>query len=127
MISAKIEHFKKLLLDKRKKAKENRDRLWETIRQSYESEDEISRHPNNIGDNDASSEDYAYNFQFLEREDKYIQRLDEALERIESGTYGICRVCGKDINEERLEAVPTTSICVNCKNLVSSGRRSSND
>jgi DnaK suppressor protein len=127
MNSAKLEHFKNLLLDKRKTAKDNRDRLWETIRQSYEAEDEISRHPNNIGDNDASSDDHEYNFKFLEREDKYIQRLDEALEMIKGGTYGICRVCGKEINEERLEAVPTTNICVRCKNSFSSGGRGADD
>ncbi|ACN98375.1 TraR/DksA family transcriptional regulator [Sulfurihydrogenibium azorense] len=41
-----------------------------------------------------------------------IKAIDEALERIKNGTYGICEVCGKEIEEERLEAVPWTTLCI---------------
>jgi DnaK suppressor protein len=119
MDSSKLEYFRQLLLNKRKETKENRDRLWESIRQSYDAEDDTIRHPNDVVDHSTSLDESEYSFQFLEREDKYIQKLDAALEMINNGTYGKCRVCGQDINEERLKAVPTTSICVNCKNLAS--------
>lgn len=119
MDSSKLEYFKKLLLEKRKEIKDNRDRLWENIRQSYDSEDDISRYPDNLADHNPTLDDNENNFRFLEREDKYIQILDEALERINAGLYGVCRVCGQEINEERLTAVPTTNICVNCKNKTS--------
>jgi len=123
MDSSKLEYFKQMLLDKRKETKENRDRLWNNIRQAYDSEDDNTRHPNDVADHSTSLDENEYSFQFLEREDKYIQKLDEALEMIKYGTYGICRVCGKDINEERLKAVPTTNICVNCKNISSHSKR----
>jgi RNA polymerase-binding transcription factor len=45
------------------------------------------------------------------------QRLDDvraALSRIEKGTYGICERCGKQIDPERLEAVPAASLCISC-------------
>ncbi|WP_028950824.1 TraR/DksA family transcriptional regulator [Sulfurihydrogenibium subterraneum] len=41
-----------------------------------------------------------------------IKAIEEALERIHNGTYGICEVCGKEIEEERLEAIPWTTLCI---------------
>ena len=46
------------------------------------------------------------------------QRLDDvraSLGRIDKGTYGKCEGCGKDIPPERLEAIPTASLCITCK------------
>lgn len=54
-------------------------------------------------------------FLFASRDEKYLRQIDEALERIENGTYGICRVTGKEIGKERLEAVPTTTISYEAK------------
>lgn len=44
-----------------------------------------------------------------------LQRVNEALERIENGTYGICEMCGLPIPEERLEALPYANLCISCK------------
>jgi RNA polymerase-binding protein DksA len=41
-----------------------------------------------------------------------LRQVDEALARIEAGTYGTCRICGKQIPVERLEAVPWTTLCI---------------
>ncbi|MDQ3879095.1 MAG: TraR/DksA C4-type zinc finger protein [Actinomycetota bacterium] len=41
--------------------------------------------------------------------------VEAALARIEDGAYGKCQRCGQDIPPERLEAVPTTTLCVSCK------------
>ena len=54
-------------------------------------------------------------FLFASRDDKYLKQIDAALERIEKGTYGICRVTGKEIGRERMEAVPTTMISYEAK------------
>ncbi|HZF46800.1 MAG TPA: TraR/DksA family transcriptional regulator [Sphingomonadaceae bacterium] len=40
--------------------------------------------------------------------------IRNALRRIDAGTYGICAKCGADINEMRLKAQPTATLCVNC-------------
>jgi DnaK suppressor protein len=50
-----------------------------------------------------------------DRERKLIEKIKEALERIDNGTFGVCEVCGKDIGEERLEARPVTTLCIDCK------------
>lgn len=44
-----------------------------------------------------------------------LQRVNEALARIEEGTYGICEMCGEKIPEERLEALPYANLCILCK------------
>lgn len=50
------------------------------------------------------------------------QRLEDvkaSLGRLGRGTYGSCERCGKEINPERLEAIPTATLCISCKQLVS--------
>jgi DnaK suppressor protein len=49
------------------------------------------------------------------REVFYIKKIEEALLRIEDGTFGECDGCGEDIGLGRLEARPTATLCVNCK------------
>ena len=46
---------------------------------------------------------------------KILQAIDEALRRIEKGTYGACRDCGEPIAAPRLNAVPWTRVCITCK------------
>ena len=41
-----------------------------------------------------------------------LRQVDEALARLDAGTYGTCSVCGKEIPVERLEAVPWTTLCI---------------
>jgi RNA polymerase-binding transcription factor DksA len=41
-------------------------------------------------------------------------RVKEAISRIDRGEYGICELCGEPIKEERLKAVPYSSMCVKC-------------
>jgi DnaK suppressor protein len=49
------------------------------------------------------------------RESLYLKKVDEALKRIEDGTFGECDECGEDIELRRLEARPTATLCVSCK------------
>jgi DnaK suppressor protein len=46
---------------------------------------------------------------------KILQAIEEALQRIEKGTYGICRDCGEPIAAARLMAIPWTRVCIACK------------
>ena len=46
---------------------------------------------------------------------KILQAIDEALVRIDKGTFGICRDCGEPIAEARLTAIPWTRSCISCK------------
>jgi DnaK suppressor protein len=46
---------------------------------------------------------------------KILQAIEEALWRMEKGTYGICRDCGEPIAPARLNAIPWTRVCITCK------------
>jgi DnaK suppressor protein len=50
-----------------------------------------------------------------DRERKLIFKIQEALQRIEEGEYGICEECGEEIGIERLKARPVTTLCIECK------------
>lgn len=46
---------------------------------------------------------------------KILTAIEEALQRIDKGTYGVCRDCGNPIAEARLQAIPWTRVCITCK------------
>jgi DnaK suppressor protein len=52
-----------------------------------------------------------------DRERKLLTKIDEALDRIDDGSYGKCEECGQDIGIERLKARPVTTLCIDCKSL----------
>lgn len=49
------------------------------------------------------------------RETLFVKKIDEALERIQAGNFGECEDCGDQIEMRRLEARPTTTSCISCK------------
>jgi DnaK suppressor protein len=46
---------------------------------------------------------------------KILQAIEDALVRLEKGTYGLCRDCGEPIASARLNAIPWTRVCISCK------------
>jgi DnaK suppressor protein len=50
-----------------------------------------------------------------EHDERLLEAIDAALQRIENGTYGKCVNCGAQIPEERLEAMPWATLCIECK------------
>ena len=52
------------------------------------------------------------------REREKLNAIEEALEKIEEGTYGICEECGKKINRERLKIMPFAKYCVSCQSMI---------
>jgi DnaK suppressor protein len=57
----------------------------------------------------------AMRMRLCNRETLYLKKVDDALARIEEGTFGLCEVCEEDIGLKRLEARPTATHCVSCK------------
>ena len=50
-----------------------------------------------------------------DRERKLRNKIEDALARMQDGTFGICEVCEEEIDFKRLEARPVTTLCINCK------------
>ena len=59
--------------------------------------------------------DRNFTLRIRDRERKLIAKIKEALERIDTGSYGICEMCGEEISEARLKARPVTTLCIDCK------------
>jgi len=117
MNKAKLEKFKKILLEKQAEVLERVEHLREVaLETNYkETSGDHSGYSYHMADQGTDAMEREKAFLFLSREEKYLQQIERALQLIELGEYGICRVCGKEIDERRLELVPTTRICVPCK------------
>jgi RNA polymerase-binding protein DksA len=64
------------------------------------------------------------NLLFAQREGSYIDYVDEALQRIDDSSFGVCRVCGGEVGHARLEAVPTATQCITCKSQADKNKES---
>jgi DnaK suppressor protein len=74
-------------------------------------------------DQAAVEADRSFRLRMRDRENKLILKINEALTRIEEGTYGICEVCGGEISIKRLKARPVTTCCIGCKNKMEAMER----
>jgi DnaK suppressor protein len=66
-------------------------------------------------DRAAAESDRSFLLRIRDRERKLILKIQEALQRVEEGTFGVCETCGDEIGEKRLEARPVTTQCIDCK------------
>ena len=76
---------------------------------------EMTTHTGNIPDpNDRATVESDRNFELRirDRERKLMNKIEEALDRIEDGSYGVCEGCGEDISVKRLEARPVATLCL---------------
>ena len=112
-----LAYFKELLLKKRAQVVKNLEYLKSTVLDSTtkEASGDHSSYSYHMADQGTDAMEREKAFMFAARDEKYLKQIDEALERIENETYGICRETGKLIQKERLEAVPTTTISVEAK------------
>ncbi len=86
-----------------------------------------------LDDSDLSATDLnrSMRLRLHNREVLYLNKMTEALRRLHDGTFGVCECCGEKIEAKRLEARPTTTFCITCKEeeereerLNAEGRRS---
>ena len=76
---------------------------------------DLSAYPEHLSDQGSDATGREVAFQFASKEGRYLYHLDQAVERIRTGSYGICCICGGEIGRERLEAVPHATKCIKCK------------
>ena len=107
-----LEYFRKQLLKQREAILNKSKRL---------KEDSYTLGTDGIQDMaDAASN--AYNADILmslsDNDRNMVKEIDSALDKIGSGTYGICEECDEPINEKRLEANPVARYCITCKRMI---------
>ena len=70
--------------------------------------------PNNMAELGSGNFDQELTLSLLGSEKDALEQIDEALERIEDGSFGQCEECGVKIPEPRLEALPYAALCIQC-------------
>lgn len=112
-----LEKFRKLLLEKKSQLIAGLSDLERNAIYSSSSgaSSEISGLANHMADAATDINAIETNFNLAERESRYLLYIEEALKRVNQGTYGICKGCNKIIPKERLEVVPTATRCISCK------------
>ncbi|OGU30510.1 MAG: hypothetical protein A2X67_06915 [Ignavibacteria bacterium GWA2_55_11] len=119
-----LDYFKTIIVEKRKEILEELESLKASMMdvQTGEYATESSTYSLHMEQGTDAMEREKV-FLFASREGKFLNYLDDALKRIETGTYGFCTDCGKLIEKERLEAVPHAQQCVQCKLKKGTGAR----
>ncbi|TML34911.1 MAG: hypothetical protein E6G24_03175 [Actinobacteria bacterium] len=110
-----IDHFKQRLLDERARVQEALDYLHEENSGAIEDEREEIPSDNHPADLATSTVDREIDYTLEENEERVLAAIDAALKRIEDSTFGTCRSCHQEIAIERLEALPYTTQCIDCK------------
>jgi len=109
------ELFRKRLLEERKRVQEAIDYLHEENPGSIQDETQDSTADNHPGDMATVTFDRELDYTLEENEGRLLQAIDAALTRMDDGSYGACVSCGQPIGAERLEALPWTTQCIDCK------------
>lgn len=110
-----LQHFKDLLISRRKDAVEDIESLRAQLKDSRDQAEDNTAYSFHMADAGTDAMEREKVYLMIARQQKYVGYLDRALERIENKTYGVCRVTGEPIAKERLEAVPHTEISIAAK------------
>ena len=108
MDKQKLEFFRNLLLEQRRQAIEDLQTDQST---ALEGDDGVE----DAGEMAELDLNRSTALDLADRQTHLIEEIDDALQRIEDGTYGQCVRCGKPLDEERLKAMPTAKYDVECQ------------
>lgn len=111
------ERFRKMLLDERERVTLMVESLHEANSWSLEDETEEETYDNHLADSATATLNREIDHSLEENSEHVLLGIDEALARIEDGTFGTCARCGREIAVERLEARPHATRCIDCQRL----------
>lgn len=105
-----VEHFRNILHMWKKQLMEEVDRTL------HHMQDDAANFPD-PNDRATQESEFTLELRTRDRERKLIKKIDEALIQLDAGDYGFCETCGVEIGIRRLEARPTATLCIDCKQL----------
>ena len=111
-----INGFKKKIIGKRTQVLEEYEASKVRADEMLNSDTNNAIYSSHMADAGTDQQEMEKAYYWVARENKFLQFLNRALEMIEEGTFGVCKECGDLINAERLEEVPHTTSCFECKN-----------
>src|SRR6266540_3191172 len=107
--------FRDELLEERRRVLDAIDYLHEENPGSMEDESEEMPLDNHLAETATVTLDREIDYSLEENEGRVLRAIDQALARIEEGTFGTCERCGRPVGEERLQAIPYATLCIDCK------------
>ena len=121
--AADIERFKQMLLEKRREILRNVSEIEdEALKKSrLDASGDLSSMPIHMADLGTDNYEQELVLGLMDSERKLLREIDEALQRIEEGTYGICEGTGKPIPKARLQAQPWAKYCVEYARMLEQG------
>ena len=117
MSAVDTRHFRDILTEERQRVVDAITYLHEETPGSLEDETEemVGSSDNHLGETATATLDREIDYSLEENSEQVLKAIDGALQRIEEGTFGICATCGQPISEERLEAIPYATQCIDCR------------
>ena len=113
--------YRDILLQERERVTASINHLHEDNSGTIEDETEEETYDNHLADSATATLNREIDYTLEENAEHVLTAINDALQRIEDGTYGTCGRCGKPISEERLEALPYANRCIDCKRLEERG------
>ena len=111
-----LERCKRLLLDKRREMLESMGLLEDSHSATIkEATGDLTHYSYHMADQGTDNMEREMAFAHGSKGRRLIYHIDEALRRVENGTYGRCQICGKQIRIQRLRVVPHARLCIECK------------
>ena len=107
--------FNKTILEKRNTLDEELIVLRKRADEMLKTSTSNAIYSSHMADASADHVEMERAYYMIAREKKFLQCLDKALLMIKEGTFGICQTCNELISKERLEEVPHTTKCFDCK------------
>ena len=109
--------FKKLLLSLRERLVGKVDSMQgEALKRSrQDASGDLSNVPIHMADVGTDNYERDLMIELIENGEEGLRNIDTALEKMDDGSYGVCEICAKKINKERLKAVPYAKLCIDCQ------------
>lgn len=116
MRKTELQRFRKLLLAEKERVVKSMAHHEKVIRgQDGEGGGSARGHSNHLADQGTDEYEYEATIHTANAEGRYLYHIEEALARIEDGSYGKCERCEQKIGMERLKALPHARLCIECK------------
>ncbi len=113
-----IKQFRQLLITERAKcAEEIKSLAQDASKSPREASGDLSAYTVHMADMAADTHERELSMNIVSSEQEILYQIDDALKRLDEGSFGVCQQCNQPITMSRLKAVPYASLCISCQRV----------
>jgi RNA polymerase-binding protein DksA len=113
---ADLDHFRDRLIERAQQLRDDLQRVGDReLQPTADQSGELSHLPMHLADQATETFEQEKAIDLAEQQSQELRQVEDALERLTRGQYGICENCEKPIGRERLEALPSARLCFQCQ------------